>query len=271
MTTLLPQTSTLSVVFILLGFSAACADDLPKTLMTTRGKLLAEQNFEQTPPPFTGKPVGFASGFLGWRYTAQATGGKGGHWELANGVFTGMETPGANHPATASFGIPYQDAIIQCDVRLDDVPAEGRQYRSLFIKATDAKDYVCALFLSTGGVNGLAYNDTRIDPKTKQRDKFPALHANATMQLNEWHTAVLEIKGDEMVATLDGTSVTIQSPLLAAPKQSVMLGAATQASFRHLRIWEALPNPDWAKNKEALPAKNRQDTAALPAVAPVAK
>ena len=27
-------------------------------------------------------------------------------------------------------------------MRLDDAPAEGRLYRSLFVKATDAKDYV---------------------------------------------------------------------------------------------------------------------------------
>ena len=47
----------------------ANADEaLPKTLMTTRGKLLVSEDFEKPLPPFTGTPVGFASGFSGWRY-----------------------------------------------------------------------------------------------------------------------------------------------------------------------------------------------------------
>jgi hypothetical protein len=72
------------------------------------------------------------------------------------------------------------------------------------------------------------------------------------MKLGEWHTALLEIKGDELVASMDGKSVTLQSPLLAIDKHSIMLGAATEASFRNLRVWEALPNADWEKNKAAI-------------------
>jgi hypothetical protein len=125
----------------------AKAED-PATLMTTRGKLLASEDFAQAPPPFTGKAVGFASGFTGWRYNSRTTGGKGGRWEIANGEFRGIETPGANHPATASFGLLFQNVIIQCEVRLNDVPDEGRKYRSLFVKATDTKDYVISLSLA---------------------------------------------------------------------------------------------------------------------------
>ena len=112
---------------LLTAFFAARAEDesLTQTLMTTRGKLLASENFDQPLPPFTGKPVGIASGFLGWRYNAQPTNGKSGRWELVDGTFRGIESPGANHPATASFGIPYQNAIIQCDVRLDDARGDA--------------------------------------------------------------------------------------------------------------------------------------------------
>ncbi|GEP44040.1 hypothetical protein [Brevifollis gellanilyticus] len=106
----------LKPLLVLLSLTTAalvCAEDsLPPTLMTTRGKLLASEDFAQAPAPFTGKPVGFASGYLGWRYNSSTTGGKSGRWEIANQEFRGMETPGANHPATASYGIQYQDAII---------------------------------------------------------------------------------------------------------------------------------------------------------------
>lgn len=227
------------------------ADD-PATLMTTRGKLLASEDFAQAPPPFTGKPVGFASGFTGWRYTGSATGGKGGRWEIVNGEFRGIETPGANHPATASFGLPFQNVIIQCEVRLNDVPDEGRKYRSLFVKATDAKDYVISLSLGQGGLFLTPYEADKINASTKQREKGTTVKLLKPIKLNEWHTVVLEIRGDEVVGTLDHQSITLSNPLIGTAKHSVMLGAGTEASFRKLRIWEALPNADWTANKAKL-------------------
>jgi hypothetical protein len=246
-----------SIIFhlaIALSFiSVAAADDpLPKTLMTMRGKLLASESFDKPLAPLTGRRVGFASGFTGWRYTSGTPMGRSGHWELRDGVFRGIESPDAHHPATASFGIRFQDAIIQCDVRLEDVPSEGRQYRSFFIKATDAKDYVCALFGGPGGMNALAYDAEHIDPANKQRAKLPQVSAPMPVKLGEWHTAVLEIKGEELVATLDGKSVTLSSPLIGAEKHSVMLGVGTEACFRNFRMWEALANPEWPGNREAL-------------------
>lgn len=251
----------LALIATLPAIRSIAAETLPKTLMTTRGKLLAGEDFQGPLPPLTGKPVGFASGFTGWRYNAGPATGKSGRWELRDGMFTGIESPEAHHPATASLGIQFKDAVIQCEVRLDDVPAEGRQYRSLFVKATDAKDYVCALNVGPGGLNALAYDNDRINPQTRQREKFPAVRAAAPVKLDEWHTVVLEIKGGELVASLDGRSVTLGSPLLGADKHSVMLGAGTQASFRKFRMWEALPNPDWPRNKQRLTAENNKQGA----------
>lgn len=224
------------------------------TLMTTRGKLLASEDFEKAPAPFNGKPLGFASGFTGWRYNSSATGGKGGRWEITNGEFRGIETPGANHPATASFGIPFQNVIIQCEVRLNDVPDEGRKYRSLFVKATDAKDYVISLSLGQGGLFLTPYDADKINPATKQREKGATVKLLTPIKLNEWHTVVLEIHGDEVVGTLDTQSIMLSNPLIGTAKHSVMLGAGTEASFRKLRIWEALPNAGWEASKAKLSA-----------------
>lgn len=220
--------------------------------MTTRGKLLVSEDFMPPLAPVTGKPVGFASGFTGWRYNAGPVGGKSGQWKLAEGCFTGVESPAANHPATASFGFQFTDAIIQCEVRLNDVPDEGRKYRSLFVKATDVKDYVIALSIGPGGLFLIPYDADRINPATKQRDKGTTSRVSTPVKLNEWHTVVLEIKGDEVVGTLDGKSTTLSNPLLGLPKHSLMLGASTEASFRHLRVWEALPNAGWAAAKATL-------------------
>ena len=241
-------------LLLLTTFCLAAKAEEPATLMTTRGKLLASEDFVAAPAPFTGKPVGFASGFTGWRYNSSATGGKGGRWEIANGEFRGIETPGANHPATASFGLTFQDVIIQCEVRLNDVPDEGWKYRSLFVKATDAKDYVISLSLGQGGLFLTPYDADKINPGTKQREKGTTVKLLKPIKLNEWHTVVLEIQGDEVVGTLDGQSITLSNPLIGTSKHSIMLGAGTEASFRKLRIWQALPNADWEKNKANLSA-----------------
>ena len=252
---------TLTIAALLLSATAAAlAEDLPKTLLATRGKLLASEDFAAPLAPLQGKPVGFASGFTGWRYTSGAPAGRSGHWELRDGVFRGIESPEAHHPATASFGIQFKNAVIQCEVRLEDVPDEGRKYRSFFVKATDAKDYVCALFGGPGGVNALAYDAEKIDPANKQRAKLPQVSVSLPVKLGEWHTAVLEILGDELVATLDGKSATLSSPLVGTDKHSVMLGVGCEASFRHFRMWEALPNPDWAKHKAAISAMSKPTT-----------
>ena len=259
------RTLTIALLTAVAAASAA-ADELPATLLTSRGKLLANEDFSKTPAPFTGTPVGFASGFSGWRFNAGPTGGKAGRWMLADGIFTGIETPGANHPATASFGIRYEDAISQCEVRLNDVPADGRQYRTLALKATDTKDYLISLSMGPGGAFLTPYDAGRIDPKTKQRMRGQPARALKPVKLGEWHTLVLEIRGDETVGTLDGKSITVSNPLLAVEKHSIMLVAGTEASFRNLRVWEALPNPKWPKHKAALlAAMNAIEAKAKPA------
>jgi hypothetical protein len=238
----------LLAAFFALTVAGIAADD-PQTLLTRRGKLLASEDFSKPLAPLTGKPVGFASGFQGWRYNGSP---KSGHWELVDGAFNGAEIAESHHPATASYGIQFRDAIIQCDVRLNDVPAAGRTYRSIFVKATDTKDYVCAFNVGPGGINLVPYDNTRINPTTKQREKGEVTRTAVPVKLGEWYTVVLEIKGDEVVGTLNGKSITLCDPLFAADKHSVMLGVGTEASFRNFRIWEALPNPDWPKHKESL-------------------
>jgi hypothetical protein len=247
----------LSVLTVFLATTAFADDGLPPTLMTTRGKLLVSEDFAKPLAPFTGTPVGFASGFFGWKYNAGPGTGKGGRWELVDGTFKGIENPEAHHPATASYGLQFKDAIIQCDVRLNDVPEEGRKYRYLQIKATDAKDYVCVASLSQGGLTGKPFDDARINPATKQRMEGTPVKVSAAVKLGEWHTVVLEIKGAEAVGTLDGQSVTFSDPLIGADKHSIMLVAGTEASFRNFRVWEALPNAEWAKNKQAILAASQ--------------
>jgi hypothetical protein len=240
--------AALSLLFPLLPAPAA-PEELPKTRLTLRGKELYSNPLGSLPERTPDKPRGFASGFKGWRFNPGPEGGKGGRWEAADNAFHGVESPGANHPATASYGIDFQDAVIQVDIRLNDVPDEGRKYRSIFVKATDARDYVCGLFVGPGGLNLVPYSADRLNPANNQRDKDPQASTPHALQLNEWYTVVLEIRAGEAAGTVAGKTVSVAAPLFSAPKCSVMLGVGTDASFRNLRIWEALPNPDWKPQK----------------------
>lgn len=251
----------LSVAMIVLsgGVSEAWAEDVTpapaKTVMTTRGKLLLSEDFTQPMEVFEGKTNGFASGFTGWCYRPGAL--KRNLWAVTDGVLTGTEVVEAHHPATISYGIDFKNVVIQVDVRLNDVPDGGRKYRSLFVKATDEKDYVCGIFVGTSGLSLVPYDSTTFQPGSKQRGKSPAASVAAPIKLGEWHTLVMEILGDEMAGTMDGKSAWCANPLIGLDKHSIMFGVGTEASYRHFRVWEALPNPEWAKVKATLPTAKK--------------
>ena len=236
-------------IFTLSSVCRADSPQLPQTVMTLRGRELYGDSLELLPKLSPDKAQRFASGFKGWRFNLGPEGGKSGRWEQADKAFRGIESPGANHPATASYGMDFTDVVIQVDFRLNDVPAEGRKYRSIFLKVTDEKDYVCGLFIGQGGMNLVPYSSERINPANNQRDKDPQVSVTQALKLNEWYTVVFEIKGDEAVGTLGGKTVKLKAPLIGAQKCSVMLGVGTDASFRNLRIWEGLPNPEWSSKQ----------------------
>ena len=221
------------------------AGDLPPTIMTRPGELLFEQRFEKPLPPFDGRSNGFASGFSGWRYNSAA---RGGRWEVKDGTFTGVENLAAKHPATASYGFQFKDVVIAAEVRMNNVPAEGRPARYIGVRTTDTKDYVCSIILKPDG-----FRIQKDDNDHGGPDKpVPLGEAKIPLALDEWHQVVFEIRGEEMVGTLNGRSLTGTHSLIASEKHSVMFVCGTEGSVRNFRVWEALPNPDWAKNKAKL-------------------
>ena len=237
---------------VCLTAAAFASDDLPKTLMTERGKLLVSEDFTKLPVLSKDKPLNFASGFNGWIYTSGSAVGRSGRWELCDSAFRGIENPEAHHPATASYGIRFQDAIIQCQMKLGEAPAKGMPDPYMQIKATDSKDYVCVLTFSQSGLVGKPFDDAHTDPVTKQRAEGTATKLRQPIKPGEWHTVVMEIKGKEIVGTLDGKSITFSNPLIGANKHCIKFVARTEGSIRAFRVWEALPNADWPKNKVAL-------------------
>ncbi len=222
----------------------AHAGDLP-TVMTTRGKLLVDEKFDHPFAPSAGPVNSFASGFKAWRYNVAA---RGGHWEVKDGTWTGVENPAAKHPATTSYGFDFKNVVIQCELRMNDVPLEGRAARFMAVRTTDAKDYVCSITIKETG-----FRISKDDNDHGGPDKpVPLGESKAPLKLGEWHTVVFEILGEEMVGTVDGISLTGTHQLIGTEKCSVMFVAGVEGSVRNFKVWEALPNPDWGTNKAKL-------------------
>lgn len=246
------------VLFLVATCSTAFAEGPPATLMTAPGKPLVDQPLNAPIPAFDGKSNGFASGFQGWRWNAVPRGGK---WEIAEGCFTGRETPEVKHPATASHGFRFRDVVIECEVRMNNVPMNGRPYRYLMVRTTDEKDYVCSVHLSEGGMRITKDDNDHAGP-----DKSQVLAAlKQPFALDAWHKVVFEILGDEMVVTVDGHSLAGKHPQIARDKHSIMFVMGVEGSVRNLKVWEAGPKEGWAARRETL------QKATPPAAAPVKK
>ena len=224
---------------------AMAQEDASPTQMAQRGKLLVDQPLNAPLPPFDGKSNGFASGFKGWRWNAVPRGGK---WEIADGCFTGRETPEVKHPATASYGFPFKDVVIECEVRMNDVPLEGRKYRYLMVRTTDAKDYVCSIHLSEGGMRITKDDNDHAGPDKS----VPLGQLTTPLSLDRWHRVVFEILGEEMVGSVNGKSLTGSHALIGSDKHSIMFVMGVEGSVRNLKVWEALPKPGWAARREVL-------------------
>jgi hypothetical protein len=69
-----------------------------------------------------------------------------------DGTLKGIELAEANHPPTACHGIVFKDAVIECELRLHDVPLDGRKSRYMHVRATDVRDYVLAAIVGPGGL-----------------------------------------------------------------------------------------------------------------------
>ncbi|MFA5192635.1 MAG: family 16 glycoside hydrolase [Verrucomicrobiia bacterium] len=233
-----------AIICVMLGafaFSAVAEDPLPKTLMTQRGKLLVSEEFAKPIEPV--KHSGFASGYSGWRFNVST---KGGRWDVVDGTLKGVEIAESNHPATACYGLVFKDVVIQCELRLHNVPLDGRKNRYMQIRTTNVKDYVATTVISPTGLRSQADDDNPATGRTK-----PVAFGSVAVpvQLGEWQTVLVEIKGNEMVSTLGGKSVIGEHPRIGNEKHCIMFVAGVEGGVRHFRVWEALPNPDWPKNK----------------------
>lgn len=207
----------------------------PKTLMTERGKMLFSEDFAK--PIQKAKMEKSKAPTAGWRVAK-------GKWENLDGALKGTEIKADMHGAVARYPLEFKDVIIQYDVRVD-----GCKMTTLSIN--DAKEHVCRVLINKDGFT--AQKDDHDHAGPDKAVKFGT--AKMDIKPGEWKTVVMELKGKEMVAHIDGKAVAGADDMIDVSKANFGFTVSGEsASFRNLKVWEALPNDGWSKTKSKLTA-----------------
>ncbi len=216
--------------------TAHAADKQPATLLTERGKLLLSEDFSKPVKPAARPQKGQPWG-EGWRMQV-------GKWEFKDGVLVGAEQKADNHGAVARYPLNFKDVIIQYDVKLDGC-------RQTTLSINDAKEHVCRVLISPAG-----FTAQKDDHDHQGPDKAQVFgKSGSPLKSGEWHTVVLEIHGEDMVAHINGKVVAGAHALIATDKANFGFTVSGEtASFRNLRVWEAKPNPAWPATRKKLAA-----------------
>jgi hypothetical protein len=199
----------------------------PVPLMTEPGETLVNDPFATTLPKT-------------WR-------GAMGQWSCEDGALRGIEVAANKHQAVIRRPLAFTNVIITFSFRLDGA-------KQISLSVNDAKEHVCRVLINPKG-----FTVQKDDHDHDGPDKA-VVFARVPMTLapGEWHTAVVEINGPEMVAQIDGAAkVGFGShELLNRPKANLgFTVAGGPAEFRDVTIAVAKPRADWAETKRRLAGK----------------
>ena len=193
-------------------------------LMTTPGAALATDSFVSALPK-------------AWRP------GKG-TWAVEGGVVRGTEVAADKHGAVMRRALVFTDAIITFSFRLD-------QARQISLSINDAKGHMCRLVINPRGFTVQKDDHDHTGPdKAVVFARVPMTLAPA-----EWHTAVVELHGAEMVAQIDNSRMVGfgAHEMLNQPKANFgFTVAGGPAEFRDITIVAAKPRANWAETKARL-------------------
>ncbi len=220
---------------VFLGGGAVFAEDaLLETQLAKRGKLLISEDFAKAPTDLvTDQPL--LKMKSGWRMWS-------GKWEFEDGVMKGTQLASDGRGAVAACVFPFQNAIFQFEVRLDDC-------KQVHFRIQDSiPEHICRVIITKEGFT--AQKDDHDHKGPDQPVPFghlsfalpPALLKNQIKPPGPWKTVLVEILGSKMSVSIQGLNILGGEPLLQTPKaffDFVVSGGS--ASFRNLRVWEALP------------------------------
>jgi hypothetical protein len=233
---------SLRLLALLAFVSPLCAADAPATLLAQPDKEIFSDKLTQDSPGAQ------------WKIAK-------GKWErTADGVRV-EELPADKHGAAGRVTTKLQDFVAAFEFRLDGA-------KSVSLSINDAKEHVARVLITPTALR-VQKDDHDHDGPDKS---VIFLNQAQAFEAGTWHTVVLEMVGDTMVATIDGKiSGYGRDELFKAEKANPGFTCGGQsATFRNFVIWSAKPEAK-ATWKEAS-AKIAEAMAAAPKpAAPAAK
>jgi hypothetical protein len=175
-----------------------------------------------------------------------------GTWVLENGTIKGSEIPGDKHNTYMSHPITTPNVIIQFSFKI-----EGATWMGVSV---NGKEHVAHLSFAAEAFK--LNKVTGIGPTTKHTTVDST---KVKLADDAWHTAVWEINGDEMIATIDDKDTALaKADGLSMDRTSVELNNGGEwARFKDIRVWKAELDPRWPKKRAALIETLMKDPASL--------
>ena len=198
----------------------------PITMLVKPGKLIATEKFDQKGSIGTQKK----RGETGWATVL-------GDWKIVDGAAYGiMEPPSAKRPKGHAAGcdqlVDLDDFVIRGEFKLGNAPQVGVIMR-------DAKQpplhlgrvLVTPKSIWIQKMTGIA-KETRHEILTK---------INVPVDINAWHTFVVEVQGDQFVAQIDDHILETKHPRFADRKGRIgFVASGNGAQFRNVSLWESV-------------------------------
>ena len=213
---------SLRILALLALVSPLCAADAPATL-------LAQPDKELISDALTKDAKGAE-----WKVAK-------GKWERAADGIHVEELPADKHGAAGRVTTKLQDFVAAFDFRLDGA-------KSISLSINDAKEHVARVMITPTSLR-VQKDDHDHDGPEKS---IIFLNQAQAFEAGSWHSVVLEMVGDTMVATIDGKiSGFGRNELFKAEKANPGFTCSGQsATFRNFSIWSAKAEPK-ASWKEA--------------------
>lgn len=204
----------------------AAEENLPKTLMTQRGKQLYSDDLSKLEKSWSARP---------------------GKWEIADGSLKGTELAENKHPAVNRHQFVFKDAVIQFDVQVNGC-------KQTTFSINDAKEHLARVLITKDGFT--AQKDDHDHQGPDKAVRFG--HVAMPFKAGEWKTVLIELKGYEMVVTIDGKTIAGAHELIGTQKANFGFTVSGEsAQFRNLHVWEAESNSSWEKTKKQLTATGK--------------
>jgi hypothetical protein len=200
----------------------------PKVWMSLRGTLLWEE--------------AFANGAYSKEWNKYK-----GNYIVEKDQLKVAEVAGDGHLPTMTRNFKESNVIIQFGFKFEGAKWLGMQ---LDDATNDAKkEHVAQLTIQPDGFRiekmtgfGPTTKNTVVDQKKVKFDP------------GAWHTMVWEIQGDEMVATVDDTTMAIAKAdgMTLVRSRVQLVSSGEWAWYSDIKVWKAELDPKWAKKRPAL-------------------